>query len=74
MEFYCVLSKFDYDNIIIIMSIFRCCRECLMDIRGCCCMECASAPRLRPLLPGHQRYKKWHFYRDMKKLHTKSAP
>ncbi|XP_014753723.1 rhodanese-like domain-containing protein 8, chloroplastic isoform X2 [Brachypodium distachyon] len=44
--------------------LFLCCRWCLEELRGCCCLECRSAPRLRPLLPGHQRYDKWHLYRD----------
>uniref|UniRef100_A0ACD5XJP5 Uncharacterized protein n=1 Tax=Avena sativa TaxID=4498 RepID=A0ACD5XJP5_AVESA len=44
--------------------LYLCCRWCLEELRGCCCSECRSAPRLRPLLPGHQRYDKWHLYRD----------
>ncbi|KAJ7975344.1 Rhodanese-like domain-containing protein [Quillaja saponaria] len=46
--------------------LFLCCMNCMKDRRGCCCWECTSAPRLRPVLPGHQRYKKWHIYRDIK--------
>ncbi|KAL0421694.1 UNVERIFIED_CONTAM: Rhodanese-like domain-containing protein 8, chloroplastic [Sesamum latifolium] len=45
--------------------LFLCCLKCVDDFRGCCCMKCTSAPRLRPVLPGHQRYKKWHTYRDL---------
>lgn len=45
--------------------LFLCCTECLTDLRGCCCLNCTTAPRLRPVLLGHQRYKKWHHYRDL---------
>ncbi|XP_011086965.1 rhodanese-like domain-containing protein 8, chloroplastic [Sesamum indicum] len=45
--------------------LFLCCLKCVDDFRGCCCMKCTSAPRLRPVLPGHQRYQKWHTYRDL---------
>ncbi|KAL0357634.1 UNVERIFIED_CONTAM: Rhodanese-like domain-containing protein 8, chloroplastic [Sesamum calycinum] len=45
--------------------LFLCCLKCVDDFRGCCCMKCTSAPRLRPVLPGHQRYRKWHTYRDL---------
>ncbi|KAM3318781.1 hypothetical protein ACQJBY_036131 [Aegilops geniculata] len=44
--------------------LYLCCGGCLEKLRGCCCSECMGAPRLRPLLPGHQRYDKWHLYRD----------
>ncbi|XP_062110996.1 rhodanese-like domain-containing protein 8, chloroplastic [Humulus lupulus] len=44
--------------------LFLCCTECVTDLRGCCCVNCTTAPRLRPVLRGHQRYKKWHIYRD----------
>lgn len=52
--------------------LFLCCTQCLKDLRGCCCLDCTSAPRLRPVLPGHQRYKKWYIYRDME-LQTNST-
>ncbi|KAK8472918.1 hypothetical protein PHAVU_002G333400 [Phaseolus vulgaris] len=45
--------------------LFLCCRKCVKDLRGCCCLTCTTAPRLRPILNGMQRYKKWHNYRDM---------
>ncbi|PIN24833.1 Rhodanese-related sulfurtransferase [Handroanthus impetiginosus] len=45
--------------------LFLCCMKCVNDFRGCCCMKCTSAPRLRPVLLGHQRYQKWHKYRDL---------
>ncbi|KAJ1394276.1 Rhodanese-like domain [Sesbania bispinosa] len=45
--------------------LFLCCRKCVKDLRGCCCLTCTTAPRLRPVLNGYQRYKKWHIYRDM---------
>ncbi|XP_039063219.1 rhodanese-like domain-containing protein 8, chloroplastic isoform X4 [Hibiscus syriacus] len=45
-------------------TILRCCANCVMDLRGCCCHSCTIAPRRRPVLPGFQRYKKWHVYRD----------
>ncbi|KAK7320220.1 hypothetical protein RJT34_04956 [Clitoria ternatea] len=45
--------------------LFLCCRKCVKDLRGCCCLTCTTAPRLRPVLNGMQRYKKWHIYRDM---------
>ncbi|KAF3438384.1 hypothetical protein FNV43_RR21146 [Rhamnella rubrinervis] len=41
-----------------------CCMDCVKDLRGCCCMNCTDASRLRPVLDGQQRYKKWHIYRD----------
>lgn len=44
--------------------LFLCCKECVSELRGCCCWECTSSPRLRPVLPGPQRYQKWHIYRD----------
>ncbi|XP_042961422.1 rhodanese-like domain-containing protein 8, chloroplastic isoform X2 [Carya illinoinensis] len=47
-------------------TILRCCTDCMKDLRGCCCVSCITAPRLRPVLPGHQRYRKWHVYRDLK--------
>ncbi|XP_077220243.1 rhodanese/Cell cycle control phosphatase superfamily protein [Tasmannia lanceolata] len=46
--------------------LFLCCSSCVKELRGCCCLECTSAHRLRPVLPGHQRYQKWHIYRDAK--------
>lgn len=45
--------------------LFLCCRKCVKDLRGCCCLTCTTAPRLRPALIGEQRYRKWHIYRDM---------
>ncbi|KAG8388499.1 hypothetical protein BUALT_Bualt02G0132000 [Buddleja alternifolia] len=45
--------------------LFLCCMECVNGFKGCCCTTCTSASRLRPLLPGHQRYQKWHTYRDV---------
>ncbi|KAJ4961029.1 hypothetical protein NE237_020939 [Protea cynaroides] len=44
--------------------LFLCCANCVKELRGCCSLDCTSAPRLRPILSGHQRYKKWHTYRD----------
>uniref|UniRef100_A0A0A8Y5V9 Rhodanese domain-containing protein n=1 Tax=Arundo donax TaxID=35708 RepID=A0A0A8Y5V9_ARUDO len=44
--------------------LYLCCGWCAEELGGCCCSECKTAPRLRPLLPGHQRYMKWHVYRD----------
>ncbi|KAL2553459.1 Rhodanese-like domain-containing protein 8 [Forsythia ovata] len=43
--------------------LFLCCVACTKNLRGCCCLKCKSAPRLRPVLPSDQRYKKWHNYR-----------
>ncbi|PNY15232.1 rhodanese-like domain-containing protein chloroplastic-like [Trifolium pratense] len=45
--------------------LFLCCKKCVKDLRGCCCLTCTTAPRLRPVLNGEHRYKKWHIYRDM---------
>ncbi|MED6197380.1 Rhodanese-like domain-containing protein 8, chloroplastic [Stylosanthes scabra] len=45
--------------------LFLCCSQCVNDLRGCCCLSCTTAPRLRPVLIGDSRYKKWHIYRDM---------
>ncbi|KAL4632924.1 hypothetical protein ACB092_04G085200 [Castanea dentata] len=45
--------------------LFLCCKDCVKDFRGCCCVNCITAPRLRPVLSEHQRYKKWHIYRDL---------
>ncbi|WJX88492.1 Rhodanese-like domain-containing protein 8, chloroplastic [Trifolium repens] len=45
--------------------LFLCCKKCVKDQRGCCCLTCTTAPRLRPVLNGEHRYKKWHIYRDM---------
>uniref|UniRef100_A0A0D9W1P4 Rhodanese domain-containing protein n=1 Tax=Leersia perrieri TaxID=77586 RepID=A0A0D9W1P4_9ORYZ len=39
--------------------------RCVEELRGCCCKSCTAAPRLRPLLPTHQRYEKWHLYRHL---------
>ncbi|KAK9075144.1 hypothetical protein SSX86_003464 [Deinandra increscens subsp. villosa] len=44
--------------------LFLCCSSCMNDLRGCCTLKCTSADRLRPVLPGHARYQKWHHYRD----------
>ncbi|KAF5733977.1 rhodanese-like domain-containing protein 8 chloroplastic isoform X1 [Tripterygium wilfordii] len=44
--------------------LFLCCIDCVKDFRGCCSLNCTTAPRLRPVLLGHQRYEKWHIYRD----------
>ncbi|CAM0144570.1 unnamed protein product [Urochloa decumbens] len=44
--------------------LYLCCGWCAAELAGCCCSGCKAAPRLRPLLPGHQRYLKWHVYRD----------
>ncbi|KAJ1292588.1 hypothetical protein BS78_01G001200 [Paspalum vaginatum] len=44
--------------------LYLCCGWCAGELCGCCCSDCKAAPRLRPLLPGHQRYLKWHVYRD----------
>ncbi|XP_058194167.1 rhodanese-like domain-containing protein 8, chloroplastic isoform X3 [Rhododendron vialii] len=44
--------------------LFLCCTGCVNDLRGCCCMSCMHSTRRRPVLPGHQRYEKWHNYRD----------
>ncbi|RCV39834.1 hypothetical protein SETIT_9G001700v2 [Setaria italica] len=44
--------------------LYLCCGWCAEELAGCCCSDCKVAPRLRPLLPGHQRYLKWHVYRD----------
>nr|XP_043616821.1 rhodanese-like domain-containing protein 8, chloroplastic isoform X2 [Erigeron canadensis] len=45
-------------------TILRCCSSCISDLKGCCSPNCTSAARIRPVLPGHERYKKWHHYRD----------
>ncbi|KAK1304010.1 hypothetical protein QJS10_CPB11g02282 [Acorus calamus] len=45
-------------------AILRCCSGCVEELRGCCCWDCTSAPRLRPVLSRQQRYQKWHIYRD----------
>ncbi|KAK8583669.1 hypothetical protein V6N13_109064 [Hibiscus sabdariffa] len=44
--------------------LILCCADCVMALRGCCCYSCTTAPRRRPVLPGFQRYEKWHVYRD----------
>lgn len=44
--------------------LFLSCSRCVKELRGCCCSECTLAPRLRPVLAGPQRYRKWHLYRD----------
>ncbi|CAN0891407.1 Rhodanese-like domain-containing protein 8, chloroplastic [Linum grandiflorum] len=44
--------------------LFLCCESCVDNLRGCCCEKCTTGPRLRPVLPGAQRYMKWHVYRD----------
>ncbi|KAF4394225.1 hypothetical protein F8388_005859 [Cannabis sativa] len=53
--------------------LFLCCTDCVKDLRGCCCANCTTAPRLRPVLTGHQRYKKWHIYRDSELLSNLAA-
>uniref|UniRef100_A0A1D1YN99 Rhodanese-like domain-containing protein 8, chloroplastic n=1 Tax=Anthurium amnicola TaxID=1678845 RepID=A0A1D1YN99_9ARAE len=45
--------------------LFLSCPICVEELRGCCCLGCTYAPRRRPALPGSQRYKKWHIYRDL---------
>ncbi|KAG2544305.1 rhodanese-like domain-containing protein 8, chloroplastic isoform X2 [Panicum virgatum] len=44
--------------------LYMSCGWCAEALAGCCCSDCKAAPRLRPLLPGYQRYLKWHVYRD----------
>ncbi|KAG0491678.1 hypothetical protein HPP92_005076 [Vanilla planifolia] len=39
--------------------LFLCCGPCVKDFMGCCCPDCTKAPRLRPVLPGHQRRHRW---------------
>lgn len=46
--------------------LFLCCGNCVDPMRGCCCSDCKSAPRLRPVLQGCTSYQKWHIYRDSK--------
>lgn len=53
--------------------LYLCCGWCAEELRGCCCSDCKVAPRLRPLLPGHQRYLKWHVYRDGRRQQRLSA-
>ncbi|KAF3794952.1 Rhodanese-like domain-containing protein 8 [Nymphaea thermarum] len=53
--------------------LFLCCNNCVEEFRGCCSSECTSAPRLRPVLPGQQRYEKWHVYRDSKMTDTQTV-
>uniref|UniRef100_A0A0E0D0I7 Rhodanese domain-containing protein n=1 Tax=Oryza meridionalis TaxID=40149 RepID=A0A0E0D0I7_9ORYZ len=45
--------------------LYLCCGRCVEELRGCCGEGCTAAPRLRPLLPSHQRYHKWHLYRHL---------
>ncbi|KAL9665901.1 hypothetical protein QQ045_000222 [Rhodiola kirilowii] len=45
--------------------LFLCCKCCIINLKGCCCSDCTTASRLRPVLNGHKRYKKWHTYRDI---------
>lgn len=49
----------------VIILLIRCCGRCMEELRGCCGEGCTAAPRLRPLLPSHQRYHKWHLYRHL---------
>ncbi|KAL8547809.1 hypothetical protein ACS0TY_007223 [Phlomoides rotata] len=51
--------------------LFLCCLKCVDDFKGCCCSKCTCASRLRPVLPGHQRYDKWHTYRDLELQQTR---
>ncbi|XP_010535280.1 PREDICTED: rhodanese-like domain-containing protein 8, chloroplastic [Tarenaya hassleriana] len=44
--------------------LFLCCADCVVGLKGCCCPKCTTAPRLRPVLYGERRYRKWHIYRD----------
>ncbi|KAB2633784.1 rhodanese-like domain-containing protein 8 [Pyrus ussuriensis x Pyrus communis] len=41
-----------------------CCLNRVKDLRGRCCSNCTTAPRLRAVLPRFQRDKKWHTYQD----------
>ncbi|ERN09510.1 hypothetical protein AMTR_s00029p00123460 [Amborella trichopoda] len=50
--------------------LFLSCSDCVRELKGCCSMNCTSAPRLRPVLPGHRRYEKWHVYRDAQCPHS----
>ncbi|CAM9000868.1 unnamed protein product [Rhodiola kirilowii] len=51
--------------------LFLCCKYCIINLKGCCCSDCTTASRLRPVLNGHERYKKWHTYRDIQRLPSK---
>ncbi|KAI3984186.1 hypothetical protein MKX01_011140, partial [Papaver californicum] len=36
--------------------LILCCNNCVEEFTGCCCSDCMSAPRIRPVLPLPQRY------------------
>lgn len=41
-------------------ELFLCCAKCAEERKGCCCPECESAPRLRPIQPGCSKpFRKW---------------
>lgn len=46
-------------------NLFICCTECAKTFVGCCCVECQSAPRLRPYHQDtvHKPFRKRHHYR-----------
>ncbi|GMH03902.1 hypothetical protein Nepgr_005741 [Nepenthes gracilis] len=52
--------------------LFLCCRNCVEELRGCCCSNCKTAPRLRPILYGSQRQQCILVYQELVDLKLKS--
>lgn len=44
-------------------QLFLCCDQCAHQVKGCCSVQCTSAPRQRPYFSSPQQYKRWHNYR-----------
>lgn len=49
-------------------KMFFACPDCLSEQEGCCCKECQSAPRARPLKEQnpHRPFRRWYHYRQNK--------
>ncbi|KAL2633892.1 hypothetical protein R1flu_005371 [Riccia fluitans] len=53
-------------------QLYLCCAECLPQFKGCCCHECSTATKLRPLI-STQQYERWHNYRPTEPAPPKPA-
>ena len=50
-------------------ELFLCCKECLPKVKGCCSVECSSAPRLRAFaeLNPHKPFRRKHLVGENRK-------
>lgn len=52
-------------------ELFLCCDSCLHQFKGCCCSDCISAPRVRPVEHVNGKpFRKWYTYMKQKQPGT----